>query len=182
MMAVYLAIIGAVGVVFVRLPSSSFRTKTRLRGCRIQLAAWSDAERTLGAVKRMEAYMLRQPESGNREHMGYSFTGAGRTRRFAFATSRTGPSARASSTRHRASRGARWGEFSQIRDASIYPLSPPPIPELGNASGFTFRLQTVNGLGHDALVAARNQLLGLASRSPALARRACRRSRDAPHS
>ena len=55
-----------------------------------------------------------------------------------------------------------------IRDAFIFPLSPPPIPELGNASGFTFRLQDRGGKGHEALVAARNQLLGMASKSRVL--------------
>ena len=53
--------------------------------------------------------------------------------------------------------------------------SPPPIPELGTASGFTFRLQDRGGNGHDALVAARNQLLGLAAQSKVLAQRAARR-------
>src|SRR4030095_1899610 len=54
------------------------------------------------------------------------------------------------------------------RDAFIYPLSPPPIPELGNASGVTFRLQDRGGAGHEALVNARNQLLGMASKSKIL--------------
>src|SRR4030095_9655955 len=54
------------------------------------------------------------------------------------------------------------------RDAFIYPLSPPPIPELGNASGVTFRLQDRGGAGHQALVNARNQLLGMASKSKIL--------------
>ena len=50
-----------------------------------------------------------------------------------------------------------------IRDAFIFPLSPPPIPELGTATGFNFRLQDRGGTGHDALLAARNQLLGMAA-------------------
>jgi len=52
-----------------------------------------------------------------------------------------------------------------IRDAFIFPLSPPPIPELGSSSGFTMRLQDRAGLGHEALLAARGQLLGMASKS-----------------
>jgi multidrug efflux pump len=56
-----------------------------------------------------------------------------------------------------------------IRDAFIFPLSPPPIPELGTATGFNFRLQDRGGNGHAALVAARNQLLGMASQSKLLA-------------
>ncbi|MBZ4110655.1 efflux RND transporter permease subunit, partial [Escherichia fergusonii] len=55
--------------------------------------------------------------------------------------------------------------FGGIRDAIVFPLNPPPIPELGNATGFTFRLQDRAGLGHDALMAARNQLMGMAAQS-----------------
>ena len=55
-----------------------------------------------------------------------------------------------------------------VRDAFIFALSPPPIPELGTATGFNFRLQDRAGLGHDALLAARNQLLGTASQSKVL--------------
>lgn len=51
----------------------------------------------------------------------------------------------------------------------MFPLNPPPIPELGNATGFTFRLQDRAGLGHNALVQARNQILGMASQSKVLA-------------
>ncbi|MHB1249871.1 MAG: efflux RND transporter permease subunit, partial [Polaromonas sp.] len=56
-----------------------------------------------------------------------------------------------------------------VRDAFIFALSPPPIPELGNATGFTFRLQDRGSKGHAALLAARNQLLGMASQSKVLA-------------
>ena len=56
-----------------------------------------------------------------------------------------------------------------VKDAFIFALSPPPIPELGNATGFNFRLQDRGGNGHEALVAARNQLLGMAAQSKLLA-------------
>ena len=65
--------------------------------------------------------------------------------------------------------GRAFGALSGIRDAFVFPLSPPPIPELGVASGFTFRLQDRAGAGHQQLVAARNQLLGLAGQSKLLA-------------
>jgi multidrug efflux pump len=50
-----------------------------------------------------------------------------------------------------------------------FAFAPPPVPELGIATGFTFFLQDNAGNGHAALVAARNQLLGLASQSELLA-------------
>jgi multidrug efflux pump len=68
-----------------------------------------------------------------------------------------------------------------VRDAFIFAVSPPPIPELGSAAGFSFRLQDRAGNGHDALLAARNQLLGLAAQSkisPACARTAWKTRRS----
>ena len=58
-----------------------------------------------------------------------------------------------------------FGRFSQVRDAIIFPMSPPPIRELGTESGFVFRLQDRASKGNEALVAAKNQLLQLARQS-----------------
>src|SRR5262249_20631813 len=55
------------------------------------------------------------------------------------------------------------------KDASIIPINIPPIRELGTASGFDFELEDRGGIGHDALLQARNQLLGLARKDPQLA-------------
>ncbi len=55
-----------------------------------------------------------------------------------------------------------------IKDAIVFPLNPPAIPELGTSSGFDFWLQDVGGVGHEKLVAARDQLLGMAAQNPAL--------------
>lgn len=53
--------------------------------------------------------------------------------------------------------------FSQVRNAMIFAFPPPPVVELGQASGFDFQLIDRGGLGHDKLMAARNQLLGMAA-------------------
>lgn len=59
--------------------------------------------------------------------------------------------------------------FSKIRDAMVFAIVPPPVQELGNSTGFDFELEDRVGLGHDGLVQARNQLLGMASQDPLLA-------------
>ncbi len=64
--------------------------------------------------------------------------------------------------------GRAMGAFSQIRDAMIFAFAPPAVMELGNASGFDLQLQDRAGLGHDKLMAARNQLLGMAAKNPKL--------------
>ena len=60
--------------------------------------------------------------------------------------------------------------FSQIRNAKVYAFTPPAVIELGNSKGFDFQLQDLGGLGHEGLMAARNQLLGMAAKDPRLAR------------
>jgi hydrophobe/amphiphile efflux-1 (HAE1) family protein len=55
--------------------------------------------------------------------------------------------------------------LSKVKDAFIFMLQPPPIRELGNASGFEMQLIDLGGLGHEKLMAARNQLLGMAAQN-----------------
>jgi hydrophobe/amphiphile efflux-1 (HAE1) family protein len=60
--------------------------------------------------------------------------------------------------------------FSQIRNAKVFAFPPPPVTELGNAKGFDFQLQDRGGLGHDGLMAARNQLIAMAAKDPRVTR------------
>jgi HAE1 family hydrophobic/amphiphilic exporter-1 len=59
-------------------------------------------------------------------------------------------------------------KFSQIRNAMVYAFAPPAVTELGMAKGFDFELLDRGGLGHAKLMAARNQLLGMAAQDPVL--------------
>jgi multidrug efflux pump len=61
--------------------------------------------------------------------------------------------------------GRSMGVLGNSNDAMIFSLSPPALQELGNSSGFNFRLQDRSALGYQKLVDARNQLLGAASQS-----------------
>ena len=66
--------------------------------------------------------------------------------------------------------GRAMAEFSTWKEASVFAVVPPAIRELGNATGFEFQLQDRAGVGHEGLVAARNQLLGAAAQEPALSK------------
>jgi HAE1 family hydrophobic/amphiphilic exporter-1 len=59
--------------------------------------------------------------------------------------------------------------FSKIRSALAFAFPPPAVVELGNARGVDFQLLDRGGLGHTALMNARNQLLGMAAQDPRLA-------------
>ena len=171
MAVLYVAIIGVVALCYTRLPTSFLPNEDQgFVLVSVQLPPGATQQRTLDAVKKVEEYMLKQPEVKEIIGiLGFSFTGRGQNSAIVFATlkdykERRGEAHTASAIAQRA--GA---EFSEIRDAFIIPLSPPPIPELGQASGFTFRLQDRGAHGHEALTAARNQLLAAAAKSPLLA-------------
>jgi multidrug efflux pump len=168
---IYVAIIGAVAVVYLRLPTSFLPNEDQGNLLvNVQLPPGATYERTLSVMETVEGFMLKQPEVESMVGvLGFSFSGQGQNAALAFVTlkdwkERDGEQHSASAVAGRA-----FGALMGVRDAFIYPLSPPPIPELGTASGFSFRLQDRGGAGHQALVNARNQLLGLASKSPVLA-------------
>ncbi len=169
-LVVYLAIVGAVAVVYMRLPTSFLPQEDQGNLIvNVQLPPGATQERTLAVMEQVEGFMLKQPEvQGMVGVLGFSFSGQGQNAALAFVTlkdwsERTAPGSDAQSLAGRA-----FGALSGIRDAFIVALSPPPIPELGSSSGFSFRLQDRAGLGREALLAARNQLLGMASQSQLL--------------
>jgi len=167
---IYAAIAGAVVLVFRSLPTSFLPQEDQgYIIVNVQLPPGATKERTLSVMQQVEDYILKQPEVQSMVAvMGFSFSGQGQNAGLAFVTLKDWHERKGAHETADAIAGKAFGALSGIRDAFIYPLSPPPIPELGNASGFTFRLQDRSGAGHEALTNARNQLLGMASKSPLL--------------
>ncbi|MEH6647670.1 efflux RND transporter permease subunit [Sulfitobacter sp.] len=100
---------------------------------------------------------------------GFSFAGQGQNMGLAFVglkdwSEREGPGQGVSAIAGRA-----FGAFSQIQEAFVFPIVPPAVIELGNVSGFDFYLQARNGQTHEELLAARNQLMGMAAQSDKIA-------------
>ncbi|ABD69790.1 Hydrophobe/amphiphile efflux-1 HAE1 [Rhodoferax ferrireducens T118] len=171
MMIVYVMLIGVVGLIYMRLPTSFLPNEDQgYIVTNVQLPAGATLERTRSVLTQVEGYMLKQPEIANIVTVaGFSFSGQGQNAGLAFVilkdwSERAGPEHSAQAVAGRA-----FGALMAVRDAFIFALSPPPIPELGNATGFTFRLQDRGSKGHVALLNARNMLLGMASQSKVLA-------------
>jgi len=170
-MAIYLAIIAAVAVLFMRLPSSFLPGEDQgYLIVNVQLPPGATVNRTLQVMQQVEGFILKQPEVQSMVGvLGFSFSGQGQNAGLAFVTLKDWDERKGKEHSAQAVAGRAFGALMRVRDAFIFPLSPPPIPELGSASGFNFRLQDRGGNGHAALVAARNQLLGMASQSKVLA-------------
>ena len=168
---IYAAIIGVVGFVYLRLPTSFLPQEDQGNLIvNVQLPPGATQERTRAVLEQVEDFILKQPEVQSMVGvLGFSFSGQGQNAALAFVTLKDWDERPNPENSAQALAGRAFGALMGVRDAFIFPLSPPPIPELGTASGFNFRLQDRAGQGHDALVAARNQLLGLASQSKVLA-------------
>ncbi|MES2183292.1 MAG: efflux RND transporter permease subunit [Pseudomonadota bacterium] len=181
-LVIYAAIIAAVVFAYLRLPTSFLPNEDQGNVIvNIQLPPGATQERTRSVIEQVEAFMLKQPEVKSMVGvLGFSFSGQGQNSALAFVTLKDWDEREGKEHSAETLAGRAFGALSGIRDAFIYPLSPPPIPELGTASGFTFRLQDRGSNGHDALVAARNQMLGLASKSPILAQVRPNGLEDAP--
>ncbi|MCZ8285377.1 MAG: efflux RND transporter permease subunit, partial [Bacteroidia bacterium] len=165
-LVIYVAIIAAVAVVYLRLPTSFLPNEDQGNLLfNVQLPPGATYERTLAVMQDVEGFMLKQPEVQSMVGvLGFSFSGQGQNAALAFVTLKDWKEREGEEHSASAVAGRAFGALMGIRDAFIFPLSPPPIPELGTASGFSFRLQDRSGAGHQALVNARNQLLGMASK------------------
>ena len=171
MMIIYALLVAVVGLVYTRLPTSFLPNEDQgYIIANVQLPAGAAQERTQAALESVESFMLAQPEVSSIVTVaGFSFSGQGQNAGLAFVMLKDWSERHGAEHSAQAVAGRAFGALMGVRDAFIFALSPPPIPELGNATGFTFRLQDRGGKGQAALLGARNQLLGMASQSKVLA-------------
>ena len=170
-LGVYFAIVGAIAFIYLRMPSAFLPAEDQgYFITNIQLPAGATEDRTTKVLAQIEKYYLAQPEIESFITVaGFSFNGRGQNSALSFV--RLKDWSKREGAEHKVdaviSRAAKY--FGQIKDAVVFPVNPPAIPELGNQAGFDFQLQDLGGLGHDALTAASRQLLGLAKNDPRLA-------------
>lgn len=171
-MAIYVAIVAVLGLLFTRLPGSFLPDEDQgIMFTLMTLPVGSTKERSVAVMDRVEDYYLEQ-ESENVESVfsviGFSFAGRGQNNGMAFVKLKDWEERPDVSQKVQNLAGRAMGHFMQFKDAMVFAMAPPSIPQLGTATGFNFQLQDLGGQGHEALMAARNQLLGLAAKEPRL--------------
>ena len=169
MMAIYAALLICLSWAFVRLPGG-FLPIDDQGFITTDVQAPSDASynRTKAAVEAVERYLAGREGVDNVTFLtGYSFLGQGVNTAQAFITlkdwSERGANESAAAIVDDINRN-----MASIRDAEISALQPPPIDNLGNSAGFSFRLQDRGQKGYPALMAATQQLIAAANASPVL--------------
>jgi multidrug efflux pump len=170
-LVVFALIVVVVVVMFSRMPASFLPAEDQgYLIANVQLPPGATQARTLAVMQQTEGFFLSQPEVDKMVSvLGFSFSGSGQNAALAFVTLKPWDERKGDEHSAPSIAGRAFGALSKVRDAFIFALVPPAIPELGTATGFSFRLQDRGGNGHEALLAARNQLLGMAAQSKVLA-------------
>ncbi|QEM66829.1 efflux RND transporter permease subunit [Geobacter sp. FeAm09] len=169
---VYGAIVACMVVLFLRLPTAFLPDEDQgFIICQIQLPAGATEERTIQVIRQIEKH-FNDVEQKTVESVvtvaGISFAGRGQNMGLAFVKLKDWKLRQSPDLKAPAIAGRAMGAFSQIKDGLAFAISPPAVIELGQANGFDFMLQDRSGVGHEKLMEARNQLLGMAAKNPKL--------------
>jgi multidrug efflux pump len=172
-LAIYAAVIAAVGWLFVHLPTSFLPNEDQgYLFVQVQTPPGATQARTGAALDDASNYLLKQESkmvAATFMVNGFNFAGRGQNQGQLFVqlkdwSQRTSPDLSVQALIARLSQ-----HFGSYKDATITAINPPPIRGLGTSSGFDFELEDRGGLGHDKLMQARNQLLAMAAQDPQLA-------------
>jgi multidrug efflux pump len=169
---IYGALLAVTAFMFTRLPTSFLPNEDQgVFFTQVQLPPGATQEQTLEVLGKMEDYFLNE-EGANVKSLftvaGFSFSGTGQNSGIGFVrlrdwSERPGKENSAAAVVQRAS-----AEFASWPEAQAFAFAPPPIRELGNATGFNLFIQDRTGLGRDALLQARNTMIGEAAKNPVL--------------
>ncbi|WP_375289022.1 multidrug efflux RND transporter permease subunit [Qipengyuania sp.] len=166
-LAVFLVLAAITVLLFFRLPTAFLPNEDQgFLITVVQAPPGATQERTDEALKPIVDFWLSQDEVKDLVVVrGFSFFGQGQNNAMMFSSFKPWDERSASESSAEALLGRAMGTFSQIEGAFAFVIQPPAIQSLGQASGFTLKLQDRVGLGRTALTAARDQLLGMASQS-----------------
>ncbi|MFT4116502.1 efflux RND transporter permease subunit [Bradyrhizobium sp.] len=161
----FAAVVASMVFLFQRLPSSFLPEEDQGTIITlIQLPVGATSVRTLDVIKQVEHQYLdneKDAVEGVFAVSGFSFTGQGQNVGLAFVNLKPFDDRKDASASAQAVVGRAMGAFAKIRDAMVFAVLPPSIPGFGDAGGFDVYLQDTGGQGHEALIEARNKLLGL---------------------
>ena len=171
---VYLLIAAALGFLFLRMPTAYLPDEDQgFMYVQAMLPAGSTLEQTEQVLDQVRSHFLVEEKEAVKSCFtiaGSGFSGAGQNVGMAFVMLKDWDLRRRADLKVNALVGRAMGKFSKIRNALVFAFPPPAVRELGQAGGFDFQLQDRGGMGHESLMAARNQLLGMAAKDPRLTR------------
>ena len=170
---IYIVVIVAIGLLFVRLPKSFLPDEDQgYAFILVRTPTGSTQETTGKTLANIADYLLNKEKSVVESVFtvnGFSFAGRGQNSGLVFVRLKDYGERQHADQKVQAVIQRMFMHYASYKDGLVIPFNPPSIPELGTASGFDFELTDNAGHGHEALMAARDQLLGMAAKDPTLA-------------
>ncbi|NLF25323.1 MAG: efflux RND transporter permease subunit [Deltaproteobacteria bacterium] len=171
---IYVVLVVLLGYLFQRMPTAYLPDEDQgMMMVQAQLPPGFTLEQTEEVLKEVRRYFIEEEKEAVQSVMtlvGQSLLGAGQNTALGFVRLRDWDERDRSELRVEALTGRAMQHFGQLRKARVFAFAPPAVAELGHAGGFDFQLQDRGGLGHEGLMAARNQLLGMAMKDKRLTR------------
>ncbi len=168
----FVAAVALMVVMFLRLPSAFLPDEDQgLMFVMVQMPPGATFGRTLKVVEKVEQHFLeseKEAVEGMMSVLGFSFSGNGQNTAMAFVRLKDWEERQGTHLRVQAITARAQAYFNSITEGQIFAFAPPAVMELGNATGFDFELIDRAGKGHEALMEARNQLVGAARANPLL--------------
>ena len=170
----YVLIVGVIGFLFLRLPTAYLPDEDQgILYSQVLLPAGSTLEQTHSVDSQIRQYFQEDEKDAVDAVLtitGTGFSGRGQNNGLVFVKLRDWEVRKKPELRAQAVATRAIHAFTKFRSALAFAFAPPAVLELGNARGVDFQLLDRGGLGHTALMNARNQLLGMAAQDPRLAK------------
>ncbi|HEV3428540.1 MAG TPA: efflux RND transporter permease subunit [Paraburkholderia sp.] len=172
-LAIFVALVVAMGWMFMRLPSSFLPVEDQgILLTAVQLPPGAMNARTQDVLKRVTDYYLNDEKDAVEGVMaieGYGFGGSGQNAGMVFVRMKDFEKRKSANLSAQAVAQRASAAFAAIGDAQVYALLPPAIDGMGTSNGFDFYLEDTNGAGREKLLQVRDQLLAAAAKAPVLA-------------
>ncbi|GAB4401184.1 MAG: efflux RND transporter permease subunit [Rhodoferax sp.] len=169
---VYALIVGGLGFLFARMATAYLPDEDQgILFVQAILPSGSTIEQSEAVLNQVRAHFEANEKEAVESFLGvagFSFSGQGQNVGFGFVKLKDWKLRQRPDLKVKAVAGRAMGAFSKIKGAMVFAFAPPSVIELGNATGFDLQLQDRSGLGHQALLNARNMLLGMAAQDPRL--------------
>jgi hydrophobe/amphiphile efflux-1 (HAE1) family protein len=168
----YLLIGVAVVMLFLRAPTGFLPDEDAgMVFAMAQLPPGSTREQADDVLKKMEKHFFENEKElveGGFGVLGFSFSGNAQNQVLMFLKLKHWDERRHPDQKVKAIQGRAMAKLSQIKEGLVFAFAPPAVLELGTATGFDLRLVDLGGLGHEALMNAQYQLLGMGAQNPVL--------------
>ena len=169
-LSVFIVIISLMGVLFLRMPTAYLPDEDQgILLAQVIMPVGSTLEQTDAVTKQIEKYFMENEKEAVDTVMtitGIGFSGRAQNNGMVFIRLKDWHLRDRHDLKAPAIAGRAMAALSGIRNALVYTFQPPAVSELGMSMGFDFQFLDRSGSGHNALMAAQYQLLGIVAQDP----------------